>query len=246
MAIFGNIFNELKQVPKDDNANNYEELEAPEDAAGDTTSEEPDTPEDGGYDLEEPEDLPEDDEGDDGGYDLEDPEDLPEDEGDGEEPPPEDEGDGDYELDGEDTGEEDTGGEGEDTGEEPPAEEPEYGGDTELQDKENQLFADMSNTQKSIKDKELTTNFVALYNLVDSIHEKLERVPKTDETIRVIEFTSKKTEEVKMLLQKYISETYSTKTYLENMTNYYQFITVVKKIERGLATIEPKKDDENE
>ena len=243
MAIFGNIFNELKQVPKDDNANNYEELEAPEDAAGDNTSENPDEGE--GYDLEEPEDLPEDDEGDNGGYDLEDPEDLPEDEGDGEEPPPEDEGDGNYELDGEDTGEEDTGGEGEDTGEEP-ANDTESGGDTELQDKENQLFADMSDTQKSIKDKELTTNFVGLYNLVDSIHEKLERVPKTDETIRVIEFTSKKTEEVKMLLQRYISETYSTKTYLENMTNYYQFITVVKKIERGLATIEPKKDDENE
>ena len=243
MAIFGNIFNELKQVPKDDNANNYEELEAPEDAAGDNTSENPDEGE--GYDLEEPEDLPEDDEGDDGGYDLEDPEDLPEDEGDGEEPPPEDEGDGNYELDGEDTGEEDTGGEGEDTGEEP-ADDTESGGDTELQDKENQLFADMSDTQKSIKDKELTTNFVGLYNLVDSIHEKLERVPKTDETIRVIEFTSKKTEEVKMLLQRYISETYSTKTYLENMTNYYQFITVVKKIERGLATIKPKKDDENE
>ena len=103
MAIFGNIFNELKQVPKDDNANNYEELEAPEDAAGDNTSENPDDGE--GYDLEEPEDLPEEDEGDDGGYDLEDPEDLPEeDEGEdtGEESPPEEEGDGDYELDGED------------------------------------------------------------------------------------------------------------------------------------------------
>lgn len=242
MAIFGNIITELKQVPKDDKANDYADLEVPEDAAGDATSEEPDTPEgDGDYEL--PDEEPEEDTGEegDGDYDL--PEDEePEEDLEGEEPPPEDEGDGNYELDGEeDAGEEDTG-------EEPTDEEPaeDTSGDNELQDKENQLFADMSNVQKSIKDKELVTNYIGLYNLVDSIHEKLERVPKTDETINVVEFTSRKTEEIKMLIQKYVSDTYATKTYLENLTNYYQFIAAVKKIERGLATIERKKDDEND
>lgn len=137
----------------------------------------------------------------------------------------EDEEESDYDLPAEE--EEETT---EEPGDEESTEEPtdDSGEEDPVEDEEveigAELFADLNDDQKIIRDKELYNNFYKLYNTLSDFVIKINKVVRTKDTIHRYDFISDKSEEVKDILYDYIIDTYKTRTYLENHNNYYEFL----------------------
>lgn len=165
----------------------------------------------------------------------------PEDEGNEDDTESEDNADGDgYSMDVED-GEDDT------TEEDPSAEEgdnttdDESGEQGELQSLEDDLFKDLSPEQMNIKLLEIKKQYLEVYTTITDILSRTNKIPKTTENIKVLEFVTNKLMELKELVQFYLSNTFDTKTYTENLVNYQQYLVVLNTVNRLLKEINTKK-----
>ena len=251
MSIFGKgIFpiNEL-DVPTDDEGTDYGNIDD-DAAAGDAAAgaDEGETDYNLPEDDEGGEEDPTADEGDDTNYDLPDEE---EDDGEQTEDPTDDgeEGDNpegdetDYDL-PEDGGEEGDGTE--DTGEEDPAEgdttEEEPIDNAEDEDLTEDLFKDLTAEQKAIRDKALLNNYYEMYTTVSDLELKLQKVPRNGNILHKIDYISNSVSDLKKILYDYIISTFSTKSYLENHKNYYEFISTFANINKMLEKLGEKED----
>ena len=166
----------------------------------------------------------------------------------GEDNPPEDytddEGGGDEGVDdmgGGEEGENDMGGEeGGDTGEDTGGDNydtTDSGGDNEIQDLEKDVFSDLSDEQMAIKDRELKSNFSNMYDIIIDMEERINDISKDANMIKPLEFVSNKLSELSDQVSDYLSYTYSTRTYTENMINYNTFISIIEQINEILEQI---------
>ena len=152
-------------------------------------------------------------------------------------------GEGEEDLEGEGgddmaEGEDDGSLEGDDTGLEDSGEE-----ESQLQNMEKDLFADLTPQQLSIKNAELMQNYIDLYETLDTIFNNLNQIPKTYYNTRAIEFIADKLVELKDMVNSIITITYSTKTYVENLTVYKQCLLVLQQINtmlKGIVQKDPK------
>lgn len=153
---------------------------------------------------------------------------------------PDDESDGDEENAPED---EELGEENEPSGEESEDsdEQTDSNKQNELINKERELFSDLSDKQLSIRDKELRGNYLRVYNTCNDIIENIKLIPKTSVNISSLSFINNKMEELKDFIADYISNTYHTKTYLENQENYQYYIVILNKINKLFKDLIPKK-----
>lgn len=143
--------------------------------------------------------------------------------------------------------------EGDTTDEEPSAEEgdnttdDESGDDSEsreqgeLQSLEDDLFKDLSPEQMNIKLLEIKKQYLEVYTTITDILSRTNKIPKTTENIKVLEFVTNKLMELKELVQFYLSNTFDTKTYTENLVNYQQYLVVLNTVNRLLKEINTKK-----
>lgn len=128
-------------------------------------------------------------------------------------------------------GGEDTGGDmGGDTG----------GGDDEVEDLEKDVFGDLTDQQMDIKNKELKTNFINLYDAISDIEERINDISKDADMIKPLEFVSNKLADLAQQVSDYLSYTYPTKSYTENTVMYRLFLNVLNQINDILSTIRPE------
>ena len=179
---------------------------------------------------EEPEDTSGDDEGEDDSDEEEESGEEDEEEG----------GEGEYDL--EDTDDEE-GEESDDESDDTPDDE-EDEGKTELQKLEDELFKDLTEEQKTVRDKELISNFLELYRNTNIMLLKLEKIKSGE--LRKIRYVSNRLIDLRRLIYAYIMNTFHEKSYIENNKIYHEMLAVMTTLTEILKNIkeEQTKDEQ--
>ena len=236
--IFGRIINEVDYTikntnpPKEKPENDYT-LNAGDGGVDNTDDQPEETPE------EEPtDDTTTDDGGDD--YTLDDEEPPTNNEDNRDEPTDDttDDGGDDYTMDG-DTPPED-GGDTDTTGDETMDDNISDPNTNPLVEKEKNLFK-LSDKEMEIKNKELKSNFKKLYDVIDDVKTKLQRIKPEPKVQNVIEFINKKLSETQDEVEHYMYYTYETRSYIQNIKQYEFYLLILKDIEKLFQEIAPKK-----
>lgn len=107
----------------------------------------------------------------------------------------------------------------------------------DLNEIEDQLFADLTDEQKKFKHKELKMNFVRLYDSADKSLNRINKIPKTDTNVQVLKLAARKLVELKDMIHINITETYYTRTYFENDILYRQCLAQFDAVSRLLAEL---------
>ena len=97
-----------------------------------------------------------------------------------------------------------------------------------IKDLETQLFANLTPEQINIKNIELKTKFIEMHELVQKVITRIDNLKKTEENIHTLDFVIKKLSEMLNLLNDYITKTYDTNTYFENLVNYKTFLATLE------------------
>lgn len=114
----------------------------------------------------------------------------------------------------------------------------------ELRDLEAKLFSDLSPTQVQIKDNELKTQYINLYEDIDSTIVRVNRIVKTDNNQEIVAFLSRKLDELKDMVYNSLVETYQTQTYMQNLMLYNTLLANYASIGQMLLELS-KKDPAN-
>ena len=145
----------------------------------------------------------------------------------------------DGEEEGDGTGEEDMGG---DTGDDSPS--MDNGGldqtKSKLQEIEDKIFDDLSDTDKQNRTAELKKLFLDLHANCSNIIEMVDDLPKSEDILKVIEFINKSLQDTKQFIFDYISNTFDSKSYMENMTEFQKYISVLYSIKGVLDELKNK------
>lgn len=117
------------------------------------------------------------------------------------------------------------------------------GGDTELKSLEDDIFKDVPPEQMNIKIMELKKQYLEVYATITDVLTRCNKIPKTTQNMKVVEFIINKLVEFKELVNFYLSNTFDTKTYVENMVNYQQYLATLNTINKLLKEINTKKEN---
>lgn len=149
---------------------------------------------------------------------------------DGEEPPPED-NDEDFSIDGEDNEEE--------TGEnsEPPEDDVDNDSETEttdhlskLKELETVAFADLTDTEKEAKTKELKKIYINIYDKCKVLANKTNDIKKDDSTIQIVEYINNSLTDLRQYILDYTETIFDSKSYMENIAQVQKYIAVLSSI----------------
>ena len=99
-----------------------------------------------------------------------------------------------------------------------------------LKDLEAEVFDQLSDQQKEIKKKELKSLFILIIEKCDNISRLIVEIPKTDQTIRLVDYVSNTLMDLKTYLKDYVTDTYDNCTYLQNSVNFQKFLTIFDSI----------------
>ena len=118
-------------------------------------------------------------------------------------------------------------------------------GDTDEQMKkiEDEINKNLNNKQIDIRVKELKGKYIEVYNICNNINNRVEDITKTDDNGSTIDFIISKINETKIIIYDYLSKTFNSKTYIENLTNYNQYLVVLSGIKKLLNEIIQKNDE---
>lgn len=124
-------------------------------------------------------------------------------------------------------------------------------GDNKIKEIQDQIFQDLTSGQLKIKNKELKKRYFDMYENISALIDKVNDVPKIDETIQILGFVSNKLDELASMISDYLNDTYDTLTYIENEINFQKFIgtmnginSVLDNLSEYLSKKEKKNDDE--
>ena len=113
----------------------------------------------------------------------------------------------------------------------------EPGADDEIRDMENEVMDDLSDQQKNIRDKELKSLYVDLYNSISNILVKVDRVVKTTDNIRTLNYCETRLSKIQDMIYDYLLDVYKTKSYIQNLTMYYMILGTLTGIEQLLKSL---------
>lgn len=117
------------------------------------------------------------------------------------------------------------------------------GGDNELKSLEDDIFKDVPPEQMNIKIMELKKQYLEVYATITDVLTRCNKIPKSTHNMKVVEFIVNKLVEFKELVNFYLSNTFDTKTYVENMVNYQQYLATLNTINKLLKEINTKKEN---
>lgn len=106
-----------------------------------------------------------------------------------------------------------------------------------LADMEKNLFSDLTPNQMAIKNNELLQNYIELYETINIIFDNINKIPKTYENTRPLTFIADQLIDLKDMVNYVITDTYVTKTYVENMAYYKQSLVVLSQINTMLKAL---------
>ncbi len=115
--------------------------------------------------------------------------------------------------------------------------------DNEIKTQEDEIFSDMSPEQRRIQDEELKENYIKLYNTIGDLIGRLNQITVDNESREPIAFVVNQLTDMKQFVFKYLSEVYSTKTYIENNINYQQYLVILSNINELLLKLNIKSSD---
>lgn len=101
---------------------------------------------------------------------------------------------------------------------------------------ENEIFSDLTPTQIAVKHKELKNNFAAMHGSIDELIERVNEVNAADYQ-SAITFVSQQLSDLKQMIADYITDVYSTKSYMENAMNYNRFLATLNGIKEILDEV---------
>ena len=113
----------------------------------------------------------------------------------------------------------------------------------DIKKQEEELYANLTPQQLDIKHEELKNQYLAMFDMVNSIIERIGDTSTSEENIPVIEYVSKQLADLQSMIADYMNFSYKTKSYIENSINYNRFIAVLNGINKILEEMN-KKDTE--
>lgn len=119
------------------------------------------------------------------------------------------------------------------------------GNNSELQSAENKLFADLTPDQMTIKNRELKQKFIDVYKTTSYILYRFNSVPKSSFNNKSIMFVVNKLNKLRDIVFDYISETFFTKTYIENSIMLQEFIVTLNTINNIIGELQIEFEGEN-
>ena len=109
----------------------------------------------------------------------------------------------------------------------------------ELVEKEKELFSNLTEDQMKIKTNELKKSFVTLSDTIEGTSERLSSIPANGPDDKIIKFLVSKLDYLSNMVDDYMTNTFNSKTYIEN-TIYYQTclaqLNTIKKVLEEMAT----------
>ena len=114
--------------------------------------------------------------------------------------------------------------------------------DEEMKNLEKELNSRLNNKQINIQNVDLKKRYIEIYNIASSLNDRIEKIPKNEDTLVVIDFCLNKILELKQLIYDYLTNAYDTKTYPENSINIKQYLVTLTSLNKLLKEIKPKKE----
>lgn len=117
--------------------------------------------------------------------------------------------------------------------------------DDEIKQLEDELFSSFSPEQIEIKNRELKTLYINLYDTTTDIITRINDIPKIEKYLPIVEFISDKLSELRSTISDYLNGgTFKSLSYTENMINYNKFVAVLHGINKIIEEIKVE-DDKN-
>ena len=125
---------------------------------------------------------------------------------------------------------------------EEPEDNPSEGDSTsaEISKVEEDIFSVLSPEQQNIRIFELKGNFAKTYDDIEDTLEKINSLTKTSENQSVLERVTKSLNSMRDMIQFYITNTFDTKSYIENSATYKKYLTALQVISNILKEVDSK------
>lgn len=125
------------------------------------------------------------------------------------------------------------------------------GGDESVQDKldsiaqiEKELFEKLTPEQKEIKIKALKKNFMDLHGKCNSILDMInDASPNGEAVVKVFDYIQKTVSELQDNMHDYLTNTFDTKSYLDNDAQFKQYLAVLNSVKKILDEFIDKSSD---
>ena len=114
---------------------------------------------------------------------------------------------------------------------------------SDVTDLEKEILGSLSDEQISIKYKELKTQYINIYSTIDTLLIRVNKISKNNNNIKVIEFILNKLTELKELVVFYLTNTFDTKSYIENTINYQQYLAILNSMTKLFKEINIKNEN---
>lgn len=95
-----------------------------------------------------------------------------------------------------------------------------------LKELENEIFDQLSEQEKQMKINELKKLYGVLIDKADSLYKLTQEISKTDDTVKIIDYTLNTILDLKTYLKDYVIDVYDNRTYLQNSVNFQKFLTI--------------------
>lgn len=100
----------------------------------------------------------------------------------------------------------------------------------DLKSMEDEIFADLSPEQRDIRDNELKQRYIELYSVIDDAERRINNIIKSEATAEILEFITRKMNELKGLIHHNLTKVYDTRTYTENQAALQECIAIMNTI----------------
>jgi len=117
--------------------------------------------------------------------------------------------------------------------------------DSELSSVDEDIMSGLSDEQKALKSIELKNRYLELYNTTELIIQRIDTISRSKDNIKILYFLIQKLQELKKNSYDYIIDVYDTKSFIENIVQYQQYLAVLNTVNQVLIELNPNKDDDN-
>lgn len=145
-----------------------------------------------------------------------------------------DEGGDDFGDDGSESDDSGSGGSSDDSSDEEPVD--------DIKQQEEEMYSNLTAEELDIKHRELKNQFLAMFDIISSLVERIGDTSIPEDSIPAVEYVSKTLIQLKDMVTDYVNSVYQTKSYIENSINYNKFLAVLNGVNKILEEINDKKD----
>lgn len=95
-----------------------------------------------------------------------------------------------------------------------------------LKELEAEIFDQLSEPEKQMKINELKKLYGLLIDKADSLYKLTQEISKTDDTVKMIDYTLNTLMDLKTYMKDYVIDVFDNRTYLQNSVNFQKFLTI--------------------